>query len=315
MPNRILKESICTSETIDGLSADAERFFYRLLVQCDDYGRMDGRASVLRARCFPLRLDTVTDKDIKAWLDELIAVDLLWLYQAEGKTCLQVTTWAKHQQTRAKNSKYPNPPAREMAQSVVIADDSTYKQVPAIVSENREYENTRIENREDPRAAEKKSAGAESPKHPAQEMWDALVQVCHVKLIQDATADKPIRGQLNRLIKRLQGMGLSPPDIHGYAKWYEDAWRQGHAPLNLQRFQGDLGAWLDAGKPASRATQNGSKPNEQRTYDHEVMDKTKFRAALSEVQGRGVPVQPVRAGDDVENGVDTLPGVRAGPSG
>ena len=39
MPNRILKDSICTSPNIDTLSREAEVFFYRLLVQCDDHGR------------------------------------------------------------------------------------------------------------------------------------------------------------------------------------------------------------------------------------------------------------------------------------
>ena len=52
MPNRILKDSICTSPNIDALSLEAETFFYRLLVQCDDYGRMDARPAILRARCY-----------------------------------------------------------------------------------------------------------------------------------------------------------------------------------------------------------------------------------------------------------------------
>ena len=71
MPNRILKETICTSETIDNLSVEAERFFYRLLVNCDDYGLMDARPRILRARCFPLRVDQISDDDIAGWLAEL----------------------------------------------------------------------------------------------------------------------------------------------------------------------------------------------------------------------------------------------------
>ena len=45
MPNRILKESICTNEQIDGLTAFEETVFYRLIVICDDFGRFDGRIS------------------------------------------------------------------------------------------------------------------------------------------------------------------------------------------------------------------------------------------------------------------------------
>ena len=35
MPNRIIKETICTSDTIDLLNAEEERLFYRLLVNAD----------------------------------------------------------------------------------------------------------------------------------------------------------------------------------------------------------------------------------------------------------------------------------------
>ena len=114
MPNRILKESICTSETIDQLSPEAECFFYRLLVQCDDFGRMDGRASVLRSRCFPLRLEKITDKQVDAWLKDCAKADLLWLYTDDGRRYLQIAKWDKHQQRRAKYSKYPQPLSMEI---------------------------------------------------------------------------------------------------------------------------------------------------------------------------------------------------------
>lgn len=61
MPNRILKESICTSSTIEGLSWFEEVCFYRLIVQCDDYGRLDARPSLLKSRLFPLREDIDSD--------------------------------------------------------------------------------------------------------------------------------------------------------------------------------------------------------------------------------------------------------------
>ena len=66
MPNRILKESICTSDTIDQLSWFEEVFFYRLIVNCDDYGRMDARPAILKARLFPLK--SVTEKQVEASL-------------------------------------------------------------------------------------------------------------------------------------------------------------------------------------------------------------------------------------------------------
>lgn len=109
MPNRILKESICTSDTIDQLSPQEEVFFYRLLVACDDYGRMDGRPRILRARCFPLRVDVITDDAISEWLDTFERVGLVERYTVNGQLYIQVTTWERHQQVRAQRSKFPAP--------------------------------------------------------------------------------------------------------------------------------------------------------------------------------------------------------------
>lgn len=107
MPNRILKDSICTSENIDVLSADEEVFWYRLIVQCDDYGRMDARPAILRARCYPLRIDTVGEQDVSKWLTSLRRAGLIHIYTVDDRPYLQIATWDKHQQVRAKRSKYP----------------------------------------------------------------------------------------------------------------------------------------------------------------------------------------------------------------
>lgn len=125
MPNRILKESICTSETINSLTFEEEVFFYRLLVNCDDYGRLDARPSILRAKCFPLRVDSISDARIEQWLAKLVAVGLIRLYGVDGKRYLQVVTWDKHQQVRAKRSKYPAP---ESGSELVISNDSMCQQ-------------------------------------------------------------------------------------------------------------------------------------------------------------------------------------------
>lgn len=105
MGNRILKENICTSDTIDELSWFEEVFFYRLIVNCDDYGRFDGRPAVIKGRLFPLK--GVTEKDICKALDKLSAVGLVMPYEYDGKPILQLVTWDEHQSVRNKRSKYP----------------------------------------------------------------------------------------------------------------------------------------------------------------------------------------------------------------
>ena len=105
MPNRILKESICRSDSIDSLTWFEEVFFYRLLVVCDDFGRFDGRIQIIKGTCFPLK--DITNKDIEKALNKLSAVGLVRAYEVQGRPYLQLVTWEKHQQIRAKKSKYP----------------------------------------------------------------------------------------------------------------------------------------------------------------------------------------------------------------
>lgn len=107
MPNRILKESICASENIDMLSAFEETVFYRLIVKVDDYGRLDARPKLLSSLLFPLK--DIRAKQIEDALRKLTSAELVTLYTVDGKPFLQMNTWDRHQQIRAKRSKYPGP--------------------------------------------------------------------------------------------------------------------------------------------------------------------------------------------------------------
>ena len=143
MPNRIIKESICTSENIDQLTDFQETFFYRLMVNCDDYGRFDARPKILSSRLYPLR--SVPVEDVSEALAALEDADLITVYKVDGHAYLQMKTWGKHQQTRANKSKYPSPdadgiPADDNICNQLISDDSKCPR-----NRNR---NTIIDNRE-----------------------------------------------------------------------------------------------------------------------------------------------------------------------
>ena len=101
MPSRILKESICSSDSINELSSFEETFFYRLIVNCDDYGRFD-------ARLFPLK-DRVTLKNVEDALVKLAEVGCVKLYRVDSKPFLYLPAWEVHQNVRAKKSRYPEP--------------------------------------------------------------------------------------------------------------------------------------------------------------------------------------------------------------
>lgn len=112
MPNRFIKESICTSENIDQLTEFQEVFFYRLIVNCDDFGRCDARPKLLSSKLFPLR-DIATEK-VAETLDALQDADLITVYEVKGHPYLQMKTWGNHQQPRANKSKYPGPDEADM---------------------------------------------------------------------------------------------------------------------------------------------------------------------------------------------------------
>lgn len=107
MPTRYLKESICSSDDIEKLSAFDETVFYRLIVNVDDYGRMDGRLPILRSKLFPLK--DIRDAQIEKALQALSSAELVERYTVCGKPFVRLTGWFKHQNPRAKESKYPGP--------------------------------------------------------------------------------------------------------------------------------------------------------------------------------------------------------------
>lgn len=106
MPNRIIRETILTSDKVEALDPGAEVFYRRLLSKVDDYGRYDARPSILRASLYPLRLDRVREADCTRWMAACQKAGLIVLYVDANKPYLAVanTGW----QARSP-SKYPEP--------------------------------------------------------------------------------------------------------------------------------------------------------------------------------------------------------------
>lgn len=174
MPNRFIKESICTSDSIDGLSWFDEVFFYRLTVNADDYGRFDARTAILKARLFPLK--NISDKQIEQTLASLEQADLIHLYESEGKPYLHLPTWGKHQSVRNTKSKYPSPVEGE-PQALECNCKQLKANVPVSVSVSVSVSESVI----------RESKGADAPAHTkhGQYGWVKLTDEEHTKLTAD----------------------------------------------------------------------------------------------------------------------------------
>ena len=217
MPNRIIKESICISEDIDELSPEVEAFFYRVLVNCDDFGRMDARAQIVRAKCYPLKTDTVSLDTIENWLLTL-SKNLITLYEVNNKRYLQVNTWEKHQNIRAKESKFPSMETGNVLCLHMNTDENMCKQMQSNVPVSRiSLLDTRISNN-----------------MSAPEGADALV----------APAEKPINN--GGAQKKASGKGNYTEEFEEFWKYYprqvvkKKAFKQWMARINEKVNSGDL---------------------------------------------------------------------------
>ena len=79
MPSRIVREGILTSERVNSLTPHAELFYRRVMSVVDDYGRFSANLSLLRASCYPLKLDSVKEDSIKKHLAECVDAGLIVL--------------------------------------------------------------------------------------------------------------------------------------------------------------------------------------------------------------------------------------------
>ena len=109
MPNRIIKESLCSSEKIASLSDFEFRLWVGLITQVDDAGRGGARPGIIKGRVFPFR-ERLSIKDIDAALQALAAKGCVSLYTVDGKPYFLFPGWVKHQRVRDCKPKYPEPP-------------------------------------------------------------------------------------------------------------------------------------------------------------------------------------------------------------
>lgn len=191
MPNRIIKDSIRSSDSINELTWFEEVLFYRLIVSCDDYGRFDGRPAIIKGTCFPLK-DNVTVESIKKALNKLATTGLVVPYNVCGKSYLALPSWERHQSIRAKKSKYPSPDEIEMK-----ADENICMQmqadVPVIQSES-EY-NTKSESEYKSKSEARKHALTGDAR--LDDAFGAYIE--HRKKLKRPMTDRAIKLAINKL--------------------------------------------------------------------------------------------------------------------
>jgi hypothetical protein len=135
MPNRLIKESIWNSPSLNPLSDQSELLFYRLLPLPDDHGCFEADPYVIKGRCFP-RKDKWTPAVICNQLAALVNAGIISIWIDENRLFGIFHNWSKHQRIRSlHNRKTPEPDIENFNNSTayefLTAIDSNCQQLSA----------------------------------------------------------------------------------------------------------------------------------------------------------------------------------------
>ena len=188
MPNRIIKDSIHESETVNKMTDFQFRLWVNLITYVDDYGRGDARPLVIKGRCFPLS-NRITAEEIAKGLNALAAAGCIQLYSVAGKDYLAFPSWDQHQSIRNKRSKFPAPTDAEQMNSIESNCNQENADAPVIrIQSESESEDDRDELLETDR-----EQGVVS----VVKAWNAIDGVAQVtKISKDSTRYKALHARI-----------------------------------------------------------------------------------------------------------------------
>lgn len=221
MPTRYLKPGICDSESIDKCSALAETLFYRLLVNVDDYGRLDARPAVVRAKCFPLK-DSINNNDTVELLKELQNFGLIIIYKSGDCVYLQMLKWDNN--PRSKESKCPHYDDSCIQMYTDVCNPHTNLPVTVTVTEtvNRKpelkpeqetvtdiAEGVKIPPPPEQKIKSSAPKNANKDLSPSHETWQAYSDAYERRYKAKPVRNATVNGQISSFIKRI-GFDESP---------------------------------------------------------------------------------------------------------
>lgn len=228
MPNRIIKESLCSSEKISLLTDFEFRLWIGLITQADDTGRGDARPAIIKGHIFPLR-DRITVKDISGALHGLAAKGCISLYEIDGRSYFWFPSWAKHQRIRDAKPKFPAPPSDELP---FQAENSDPDQFAATRGDSRQLAANRGE--------------------PPQ-----LAANCGLNPIQSNTIQSNPSSALSAEIDGIEiELILNTGELYPVSKSKADRWRQLYPSVDVSQELRNMTAWLE-NNPAKRKTKTG----------------------------------------------------------
>ncbi len=149
---RSLWGTIVTSERVDQLTDEEALLYTWLIPMPDDEGRMQGKPKTVQMKCCPGREWSLSK--IERMLKQIRKAELIYYYEAEGNTYIQIREWEEHQTFHGitrEPSKYPPPPEYSTNDEKALDQDGLSTK-PGLVDNQTEPGSKR---REDKRSKEK----------------------------------------------------------------------------------------------------------------------------------------------------------------
>jgi len=114
MANRVLRDTT-DSVPVNSLTADAEVFFYRLIMKADDFGSYHANPKLMASLLYPLK--NPSGDDILTWMGECIEAGLIFRYEAENKPYCRIIGF--NQRLRNMRGKFPGPTNAEIESAAI----------------------------------------------------------------------------------------------------------------------------------------------------------------------------------------------------
>jgi hypothetical protein len=154
--NRMIKATFWSSKTLMRVSREARLFFIGLWNFADDYGVLDDSNRKILGEVFPYD-ETVTEKEIAKWKEELLREKLLIKSSYHGRDYLIIRSWEEHQKVAHPGKE--TIPARDLQEILVRASGEAQPQIEREkeIKKEREVENYSSENSDEEKNFEEDS--------------------------------------------------------------------------------------------------------------------------------------------------------------
>lgn len=236
---RSIKPEFPEDETLGTVTRDARLTYVLLWTRADDLGRFRAAAPLLRGLLFPYD-DDVASADVERWLQELVGVGRVQLYEVDGQRYGLIVRWAKHQRIdNAGRSTLPDPPTDSPPSAaslgemppVASAPDPLAAGLEGIGGEGRGY--CGGESLGELELVEPEIVEASPPATRRRDpLFDAVVAVCGL----DPTELTPsARGACNRALADLRAVQADPGEVPARAAVFRSRWDVTLTPTALAK--------------------------------------------------------------------------------